>query len=293
MSFQEVKKTFQKLTPAPGDSLMASEEGARALREFAEVVRSSKAKLAIFAVGDQNNGVFNTTDQVGKKRNIRQLPPGTVLDLWDSGVKKSSAFRFSLAIGDKIDVRKIEDNDKDYIALWTNRVAMWRLFEHLVSPYLRDRFDSIAPMLRHHMSSLSASPSGGGSPSVESLCNPFSEFGRGFKLIMNTWMPAMKKLVRVYAQKTRGGSNLKEDFMSIATIAFLHALEKQALAIIANPKQAQSLPFPKRLEYAVRKAIYSEIPDLTGPLRIAMENPLRKAMPVEVGLDLYYDDHQS
>jgi hypothetical protein len=293
MSFQEVKKTFQKMAPAPGDSLLSSEEGVRALREFAEIVRSSKVKLTVFSIGNENNKGFDDDDKVAKRRNIRQIPPGTVLDLWDSDVKKSSAFRFALAMGDKIDASRFEDNDKDYIALWTNRVAMWRLFEHLVSPCLRDRFDSISPMLRHHMTSLSALPGGVGGLSVGALCNPFSEFGRGFKIVMNTWMPAMKKLVRVYTQKTRGGINLKEDFMSIATIAFLHALEKQALAIIANPKQAQSLPFPKRLEYAVRKAIYSEIPDLTGPLRIAMENPLRKTMPVEVGLDFNFDDHQS
>ena len=63
------------------------------------------------------------------------------------------------------------------------------------------------------------------------------------------------------------------------------------MAIIANAEEAQSIPFPRRLEYAIRKSINRAIPDMTGPYRVPRESEHRKNMPQEISLDVWRDEY--
>lgn len=214
-------------------------------------------------------------------------PPSAFIDMLGGEIKRSSAERFSQAVSERVNPSLLTISNKQYTALWTNRVAMWRFFQHFIEPLAASHYDELELMLTYHGMTLSRY---GMKINKKTLVNPFAGFEHAFLPVMNAWMPIIKKIVRVFERNTRGGANLREDFMSVSYIAFMHALEKQAMAIIGNPKQVQALPFHKRLEFAVRKSIYAEIPDLTGPVRVPVESPARKNMPLEVSLDYWKDD---
>lgn len=214
-------------------------------------------------------------------------PPSAFIDMLGGEIKRSSAERFSQAVSERVNPSLLTISNKQYTALWTNRVAMWRFFQHFIEPLVASHYAELELMLTYHGMTLSRY---GMKINKKTLVNPFAGFEHAFLPVMNAWMPIIKKIVRIFERNTRGGSNLREDFMSVSYIAFMHALEKQAMAIIGNPKQVQALPFHKRLEFAVRKSIYAEIPDLTGPVRVPVESPARKNMPKEVSLDYWKDD---
>jgi hypothetical protein len=195
------------------------------------------------------------------------------------------AERFAISSGERIDPTKLSLNNKPYTALWTNRVAMWRFFARYVEPFVKVGLIDDGEEMRFHRDRLCEV--GGINPAKIPWENPFACYGHAFEHVMNAWYPCIRKIVKGYENNTRNGHGLKEDFHQIAAIAFLHALEKQAMAILANAKLSQGIPFPMRLEYAVRKAINSDLPDHTGPVRVPVESKQRKMMPIEVSLDVW------
>lgn len=271
---------------ADGASILDEQRAAAALMQATEIISSMGLPLSVFSAFPVRSESPLSRDAGG----IRHVAPKLYLDMWDGEVQRSAGERFAAATSEKIDPSRLSLNEKEYTALWTNRVAMWRFFEHLVSPLLAAEYATVEPILQFHGMAVAAL----GSVNAREhrrLINPFRSFEHAFGPVMKAWMPCMKRIVRLFERNTPRGHNFRDDFLSISTIAFLHALEKQAMAILGNPRQAQSLPFPKRLEFAVRKAIYSEIPDLTGPVRVPVESKQRKDMPIEVPLDYWDDDH--
>ena len=211
-----------------------------------------------------------------------------MLNMLDCRIERSVAERFAMAMSDKVDPSKMTLANKDYTTLWTNRVAMWRFFDRYVSPVIRANQAQVAPYFAHHLKAIEMAGVDPGR--ILRTMNPFANFEHAFPAVLAAWTPVLKKIVRLFERNTRSGQNLTDDFTSISMIAFLHALEKQAMAMLGNPKQVQSLPFPNRVEFAVRKAIYSEIPDLTGPVRVPVESKHRKNMPTEVSLDAWDEE---
>ena len=236
----------------------------------------------------QNTHTAEDQDSDGVLRLSTAKSSGKLVDMLDKEIHRSVAERFVGSTRETIDRNKLSPSNKVYIAQWTNRVAIWRFFERYVSPVVVRHLDEIKDDIRYHADAFVEL--GGARPNEIRLVNPFAQYGHAFKVVMNAWMPCIKKVVKLFVSNTRGGFNLQEDFQSISYMAFLHALEKQAMAILGNSKQAQGIPFPKRLEFAVRKSIYSDLPDLTGPVRVPVESKQRKNMPQEVSLDSWNDD---
>lgn len=231
-----------------------------------------------------SDDVSDTSLNLGKQKT-------QYVDMLDRDIYRSVAERFVESINERIDPKLANQKNKVYTAKWTNRVAMWRFFERYGVPISNSHSEDTSDFLLYHSRKFNEFYNDYPKSRMVSPVNPFSHYGHAFSTIMEAWMPCIKKVVKMFVENTRGGVDLQEDFVSIGYIAFLHALEKQAMAMLADAKVAQGIPFPDRLKYAVRKLINSDLPDLTGPVRVPVESKDRKKMPVSVSLDPWYDDN--
>lgn len=209
---------------------------------------------------------------------------GKKVGMGDSHVHDASALIMSGALSEKIDPTLLM-KEKEYTFLWTNRVAMWRFFERYISPVLKREDQELGFLLEYQAKLLSEATGVYVDP-----YNPFAPFAKAFPAVMETWSPLMKRTMRIFMENNPGGMDLRDDFLSISYIAFLHALEKQAMAMVGSLQRAQGIPFSKRLEFAIRKAIRCDLPDMTGPVRVPIESEARQQMPVSVSLDALFGD---
>ena len=100
-------------------------------------------------------------------------------------------------------------------------------------------------------------------------------------------MPIVIKKTKSFVSHTMRGKNHESDIRQLALIGLMYALERQAIAIIGDIRSAQTIPFPKRLDFSIRKIINSELPNMTGPVRVPHESPTRKNMPGESSFESY------
>jgi hypothetical protein len=224
---------------------------------------------------------------------LRKTPPkdpglpdtsGKTTPLFDSSILQSTVAALCHGGGEKIDPTLLM-KEKEYTFLWTNRVAMWRFFERYISPALKNAKDESHLLLMYEVKKLEKKVGFPINP-----YNPLDCFSKAFEPVMNAWAPLMHKTCRIFTENNPGGDSLKDDFLSISYIAFLHALEKQAMAILGSLPRAQGIPFSKRLEFAIRKAIRCDLPDLTGPVRVPIESEARQNMPVGISLETLFGE---
>jgi hypothetical protein len=212
---------------------------------------------------------------------------GKSLDFLDRNLAPSVCRLFANSREETVDPSLLMKN-KEYTFRWTNRVAIWRFFERYAVPIAAANEDKVGYLLKHQSANI---PSVTGTSSKKhDHINPFHAYESAFGPIMQTWQPLMKRTLRIFVANNPLGANLKDDFLSISYIAFLHALEKQAMAILGSLERAQGIPFSKRLEFAIRKQIRCDLPNMTGPVRVPIESEQRKQMPTSVSLDVLLGD---
>ena len=231
-----------------------------------------------------------SADQADHTDNTDEPPaPTRSLDNLGRNIHRSTAERFVASTEERIDTNLIREDNKSYIAMWTNRVAMWRFFDRYVVPIIKQHYPRIEDYLRYHGKAFEEM--GGAKPGKVSHINPFEKYAHAFWAVRQAWNPLIRRQISHYRRKNRNGMMLIEELTSISHLAFIHALEKQAMAILGNSEAAQGIPFPNRLERAMQKAVYTYLPDLTGPMKVPMESEARKNMPTEVPFDYYPDDN--
>lgn len=247
--------------------------------------------LEVVAAWEDKKIHFDYNSMLAVKSGSKTAKIQDSAQMLDQDILRSSLDRFSDTLSERIDKNLINNNNKVYIAKWTNRVAIWWFFEHFYSKFINKGSSEIDTDLTYHLKKITDK-----NPNARkvTLANPFAQYEHAFETVMNAWMPAIKKVVNVFVVNTRNGRNLQEEFLSVGYLAFLHALEKQGMAILANAKASQGIPFPKRLEFALRKALNSSLPDLTGPLRVPIESAERKNMVFqEISIDFWSDDNNT
>jgi hypothetical protein len=177
---------------------------------------------------------------------------------WDELVNDVFAHRLE-SIGSKLKIARLSFVNKQDVALWTNRVAVWRFFERFTSPIMLskglDFQDRVIDKLQKR--------SGADWRELGDGVNPFSEFGLAFGEVMKVWNPYINKIVSKFVDNTPDGRKIKGDIYSLALMGFLQALEYQGLAIITDCATAQGVPFPLRLSFAIRNSINAGLKDLT------------------------------
>lgn len=215
------------------------------------------------------------------------MNPEVGLPMHDLEIYPSCREMFVASLDETIDKERVRSQDKIYIAKWTNRVALWRFFERFYRPIVEKNLAAVYPGIELQSQKILAGVEKFSSPRYvnEMALNPFSQYGHAFNVIFNAWMPVIRKMVRLFEKNTRDGFGLKEDFYSSASIAFLYALEKHAMGIISSNRIGQGIPFPKRLVFSIKKEVYADIPNLTGPVKVPIESEMRKTMPIGIGLD--------
>ena len=129
--------------------------------------------------------------------------------------------------------------DRGDLILATNRVALWRFFERYVCP----------------AAALAGRPN---------YRNPFAESGRLLKFTLSGWRPILAAESRRYCRDTGSGSSLYDDFFAVATAAFLEALERQAMDVLAMSKKGQLIPFHLKLRFSIQRHMHQNVPDLVG-----------------------------
>lgn len=241
--------------------------------------------------GDTNELPFNAVMRRGESPSGSGIDTsGKYLNFLDKNLTPSVCKVFAESLSERIDPSRLM-KEKDYTFKWTNRVALWRFFERYVTPIVKSNEDQVGYLLKHQVESM-ALMGDIGDESAKSVdhTNPFGAYEHAFAPIMETWQPLMKRAFRVFVTNNPAGTSLRDDFLSISYIAFLHALEKQAMAILGSIERAQGIPFSKRLEFAIRKQIRCDLPDMTGPVRVPIESEQRKQMPTSISLDALLGD---
>ena len=235
--------------------------------------------------------VIDNPDSAGAAKNRKKsqeefISGGFIDKLLDKKIHNSIAAQFKGIIGERLDTRQLSFSNKAYVSKWTNRVALYWFFERYYTKLYQKHKDNIKDEVDYYTMAINDKEM----KTQIHAANPFGAWKHALNPIMAIWRPCIKNVINIFIQNTKGGYSLAEDFESIAYMAFLYTLEKQAMVILSNSKLAQGIPFPKRLNYAIRKAINREIPDMTGAVRIPIESEMRKHMPQIVSVDFIDDE---
>ncbi len=329
--------TSQKTPKNVGNNLLVPASATYKEEDLIRVIKKDIDNKGLFdtlASKTKTDDILELISAVTKTLSSNKIPSESIINLFNSSIlsdglkgqskqietnefvlNKISLSLFSSSSGEVIDPErmKIQNKDKGYVALWTNRYAMFHFFKRYYAPFLAipkrppsyssnsieklkeeseyanlcSEVEELIDLKKDFESLLR--------PKIEASSliknrtikekllsdNPFSVYSHAEKYVFDAWMPIVIKKTKSFVSHTLRGKNHESDIKQLALMGFMYALERQVVAIIGDVKSAQTIPFPKRLDFSIRKIINSELPNMTGPVRVPHESPTRKNMPGE------------
>ncbi len=107
--------------------------------------------------------------------------------------------------------------------------------------------------------------------------------------LMDSWKDFSLDKFQHYIEKTPGGQNLKDDFLSASFFAVQRIIENICFNLLASINKVQGTTFANRLMYALKRISREEIQEISAPVKFYLENLEKDTNGGWVSLDDFFN----